>query len=671
MLILLPVLAFLLFWLIFMGLDRGEGHTLDGWRGAFLRASIVWAGLVVLFSEGLSLIQALHVTGLALGWFFALCLAVVLGLRRGWLRLGWARLRASFRVPGLMDTLLMAGIGVILILLLLIAWIAPPNNIDSFLYHMPRVVHWAQNKSLTHYVTHYEHQLHKPIWAETAILNLRVLWGNDRPANLVQWFSMLGSVIGVSGIAALLGAGRRGQILAAAFALSVPGAILQSTSAHNDLTSAYWTVCAAYMVVLSSITDLRKRDILLLSLATGVGALTKGHFFVYAPPFLAWYFLGRLIKVGFSRTFAESVVLLAIASVVNFGFWARNIQTYGGPYGSPANLMRNLGIDETLTSVKPELDRYKDNRTESLGDGGLQAMVSVGPRDGGVLHWWAVRMAQVMGRNFVFSIGLINAGLQGILRLFPNVFDQQYLDWMAIAAWSHEDFAGNPVHLLFAPITLMAMALRKSCRSRKRLWAYAFVALLGYALDPIIIGHGPSVWGIRYQIPFFILWAPIAGASLDAESRPHLSRALGFGFLILSIPWVLMNNLRPIIGSPPWPTKIDSILEVSRQEILFASSPGEFDDFTSPAEELVSRGCTRIALLPRSMFPEYPLWWVLDAPQSGIEIRTIADKPHLLRYRVEDFEPCAIFCTACDGSEKYDGFEHVGKFDSVHLFMKP
>ena len=72
-------------------------------------------------------------------------------------------------------------------------------------------------------------------WAEIAILNLRILWGTDKPANLVQWGSLVGSLVAVSGVARLLGIGNRGRLLAVALAVSLPAAVLQATSTQNDL----------------------------------------------------------------------------------------------------------------------------------------------------------------------------------------------------------------------------------------------------------------------------------------------------------------------------------------------------------------------------------------------------------------------------------------------------
>ena len=52
-----------------------------------------------------------------------------------------------------------------------------------------------------------------PPGAELTILQFYVLAGGDRLANFVQWFAMVGSLLGTSLVAAQLGAGRAGQLL--------------------------------------------------------------------------------------------------------------------------------------------------------------------------------------------------------------------------------------------------------------------------------------------------------------------------------------------------------------------------------------------------------------------------------------------------------------------------
>ena len=192
MLIFLPLAAFGVGFLLLLAKHSSKSGPNEDWRGAFLKAVIAWGAGVAVLSEGLGLFGALRLPWIALGWFAVLITLAVLGVRRGILSIGWRTL-ASVRVPeGRWDRGLLGGLAALLLALLVVAWISPPNNVDSLLYHMSRVMHWIQNGSLRHYAASYHHQLFMPPWAEMAILNLRVLWGSDKPVNLIQWFSMIG-----------------------------------------------------------------------------------------------------------------------------------------------------------------------------------------------------------------------------------------------------------------------------------------------------------------------------------------------------------------------------------------------------------------------------------------------------------------------------------------------
>src|SRR5262249_2538151 len=147
----------------------------------------------------------------------------------------WSRLRHGTLgrlAPTISSPLLnglLAGVVIIAATTGFIALVAPPNTWDSLTYHMSRVMHWAQNRSVSHYPTHIQRQLHHTPWAEFAILHLQLLSGNDRFANTVQWFAMLGSVTGVSLIAKQVGADARGQIFSAVIAATIPMGILQAS----------------------------------------------------------------------------------------------------------------------------------------------------------------------------------------------------------------------------------------------------------------------------------------------------------------------------------------------------------------------------------------------------------------------------------------------------------
>ena len=202
-LVFLPIITFIVLFISISG-RRSQRQEEGHWICDFLITCAIWGVFVTLSSELLSLFDALNRLWLACIWAGAIAVVLATGRPAGLLKTGIDCLRREYRKPDMLEKIglvLMAGIAAVLFA---IAVISPPNNADSAIYHMSRVVHWAQNQSLGHYPAYVNHQLLKPIWAESAILHLRILWGGDRVANLVQWFSMIASLIGVAGIARLL-----------------------------------------------------------------------------------------------------------------------------------------------------------------------------------------------------------------------------------------------------------------------------------------------------------------------------------------------------------------------------------------------------------------------------------------------------------------------------------
>lgn len=704
MLIFLPLVTFLMVFLLLLGEQNQGSSTGNDWRRPFLLAALIWGAWVAVSSEILSLIDGINQPALALIWGFSLVGVSWLGIRRRKLEVGWNALKTTFGSKPLFDWIVIGGIALILLTLFIIAWISPPNNYDSYAYHMTRVVHWAQNQSLRHFPTQHDHNLLKPIWAETAILQLRVLFGSDRPVNLVQWFSFVGAVIGVSGIGAILGLKRRGQLAAAAFAVSVPSALLQATTAYNDVVSAFWVVCLAYLVVLGKKRELTRLEQLGIALSVGLGTLSKGHFFVYAPPLLAWRYLPQLFNRSRWRAFAEGSFVITVAIILNIGFWARNVDTFGGPYGTGDWLQRNIwflrsiSMEETETDLdKPALQsRAKDLATNHhslasrpvqgfAGRAVLGSIASIGPtqqvwvdvskvqnkQGGGVfnpLFNYLRRLAQTAGRNMVAPTAQLNSVAIGILEAFPSVFGDDYVREQQSAAWNQEDTAGNPLHLLLVPPSVILIAVLQK-RQRALIVQFALIAILAFAFGPIVIGHAPSRWGIRYQIPFFMIWGVCVGAafSIDREVRSALAAATVL--LIASLPWLLLNNHRPLIGLPPWPTRTRSILVEERVNMAFAMNLRLKDDYVGPTERIIESGCKDVGLAVHTYFLEYPIWWLLHSPQSGIRVESLYPSDHSRKFSVSEFEPCAVICTVCSGEEDFNGLPFYRQYDSTRLYL--
>jgi hypothetical protein len=633
MLLLLPVLVFGAAFLLFWEREARETKDLSGWGPAFLKAAVVWGALVVVISEGLSLFRAVRAAPLALGWAAALAALLGLLVRGGGLREVWARRRSLLpRELHLVEGILLAGLAAEFAVLFAIAWTSPPNNTDSLLYHMTRVAHWAQAGAVVHFPTGYEPPLLHPIWAEATILNLRTLWGNDQPANLVQLFSMVGTWVAVMLLAQRLGAGRGGRLLAVGFAASLPIGILEASSTQNDCVAAFWLASLGYFTLEQQRRGLSRLEWGLAGLNLGIGLLTKGTFYAYAAPFVIWLAVSRLTRVGWRRATRDVVALGALASVLNLGYWARNYQTYRSPLGSPEWMSGHV------------------NR-------------SFAPR--GVVASWVENLAL----NLATPSDGVNDRIIGAVRALRPGEGEAASQFGLVWAWNNENLAGNPLHLGVAAVAFAGIILlwaRRREAGPRRAGIYAAAVAASVLLVFTILDF--DLYGVRYQIPFFVAMAPIVGVAAEALLRPRAVLAASLVMLLLGAPWVLLNGSRPAIGLKPR-TMIDSVFDETPQVILMANWTQLRDSYFGASDAVRESGCRSIGLRLDSHDLEYAYWWLLDAPQSGIRLENIDPPPHLARYVDPEFRPCAIICMVCGGRTRFHGLERSFAQAQVTVFL--
>jgi hypothetical protein len=617
-LIALPIAVFVVI-TILLHSHRSDLRQGAGWCVSLLLATIIWGTLLIGITEGLSLFKAITRSNVAVLWSIALAALILVGRRKGSFRLFVSSLkkRGNWRLPD--EWPIVIAMGAILAALGLIAWIAPPNTTDSLLYHLARVAHWIQGSSLAHYPTAYQHQLWAPPFTEMSVLNLLILWGNDQPVNMVQWFSLLGSIIGVTAVAKLIGGKLRGQFLTTAFTISIPMAILQATSTQTDLVTGYWLICSVYLVLLSKVRSLSGFEEIALGLSVGLGFLTKGTFYPLVLPIMAWYFFpilkGKEIKVVTRRGITMGVLVL----LLNGGFWLRNISTFDGP----------LGPKEAI-SQHTEL---------SLDPGG-----------------WISTVLRHIARNFASPSAGANEMIASAVDSIQSILGITREKFTLIWAWNQEDYAGSPIHLIVL-IGVIVGALILSRRMKAQLLKeYTWVYIGSALLFGIVVQA--SLFSNRLQLPVFIMGAPLAGVILSQLKSKRLNNLLIIGFLILSIPWVLFNSTRPVIamrpGQEPWGmpcvfgcTRTGSVFFRSREDLIFANWPEFQVPIMTIADRIESDGCKQVGLALDSRDREYLFWWSLDALDNGIDLQSITTVPDLEKYLDPTYAPCAVICTIC------------------------
>ncbi len=588
---------------------------------------------------------------------------------------------SGFRSLNRFEVVLLSLMAIMSFLLFAVALATPTNNVDAMDYHMPRVMQWAQNRTLAHFPVMHPYQNLRPYWAEAVILHLRVLWGNDQPAGLVQWFIMIASLIATSGIAALLGGDRKAQWLTAVLAFSIPMGLLQSTTTQNDYVSAFWVVCLAYFVLLSRKRDLSRLELLGFGLSVGLGMLTKGTFFPFAGPLILWFFLGRLQDRRWKQGFAEGLVLLFLVVAANGLFWSRNIQSTGGPYGpgNPLNLILRLlpGHSEVIDERKFAIDvigigngadrlEIEASANSPIRTLGMSLPIESDILQERIVDPRLVQLARMIAMNFVSPFSAFNQAYFKALRLLPELFPEHWVRNLEAAAWNHEDTAGSPIHLV---LILLSMGIG-SYRAIRGQFRYGLIYSLILAASFILVSlvsSGGDIFAIRYQLGFFLLGAPLVGVVFSRWKR--LLPVMAISLMLYSVPYILVSNMRPVIGHIPWPTRVESVFTAKKEDLLFAINPEVRDEYEEIAQRITAEDCRDVGLSFYRRNIEYQTWYLLDAPQSGIVIQHLVSQPEFDRYNDPDFEPCAVVCTDCDSLPEEYKLPIFYNYGHIRLFL--
>jgi 4-amino-4-deoxy-L-arabinose transferase-like glycosyltransferase len=616
MLSLVPITCFLIVFLIFQ-----KSLVTASWRGSFLSASLVWGILLTAITELLSLFHLLDFWEILGLWVLSAALGLIYLIR---VNDGPKSFNVRSCLAGIsrFELLLLAAIGIIVFAVGIIGWIAPPNNWDSMTYHMGRVVHWIQNSSVANYPTNIVRQLYENPWAEFAILHFQILSGTDRFANLIQWFSMIGSALGVSLLAKQLGASSRGQILAAAVSVTIPMGILQGSSTQNDYVVSFWLVCFTYFAI-----RLKEDDQHLYSLATGAGLglsiLTKATAYFFAFPFMAWISLS-LIKSRHARGLLQIILVVTTAFVINLGHYTRNYDLFGSPLGPSGE-----GGSYTFSNDIFTVSSLTSNTIRNVG-------LHIGTPFDGV--------------NAFLENGIYQ--LHRIIGIDPNDSRTTWpgTEFHVLRISRSEDTAGNPLHLVLIILSMPILLLHQP---RKKDTIYYFVCLLGaFIFFSLYLKWQP--WNSRLQLPLFILWSPLIGLSLS-QLRVQKIANLGIVILLLgALPYLVYNSSRPILGQ-------ESIMATSRIELYFRNRLSLAKPYFQSVEFLSNTECSDIGLALGGDDWEYPFWVLLN--ENGkrtvrlehVNVTNISEVKSS-EYPFSAFTPCAVIVVSDNSPDEL----HVG-----------
>ncbi|NYT01139.1 MAG: glycosyltransferase family 39 protein [Methanocellales archaeon] len=485
-------------------------------------------------------------------------------------------------------------------------------------------------------------------------MHFQILIGNDRFANVIQFLTMIGSFTGISMIAMQLGANRKEQILTVLVAATIPMGILQASTTQNDYVVTFWLICLVYYLMLLN-KRLRITYTLAAGSSLGLALLTKATAYLYAFPFLL-YFALRNLKTHKFRSITHSCFLIALAVILNLGYYIRNLQLFGYPFGDPhivdicrnqlmnaqsltSNLIRNIAIHVALPS------KFVNTATYNV-------------------------------------IKIIHANLGININDPATTFSTTKFH---IYFSLHEDFSGNLIHLILLMLCSIFFFARVKQWKKTDMVSYYAAVSGGFLLFCLYLKWQP--WHSRLHLPLFVLLSPFIAMVLWRSFNPienaRLSSIRRNSIFFFSIVFFLMFTCPPWLFYN-WPKKLvgpGNIFTTSRIEQYFSNRWDVKDSYVGAIDFLKTKRCSDIGivLLGEDDF-EYPFVVLIQNQVSDsfrlehVNVNNISSKYSDVP-PFDNFNPCAILCVNGEGDNRllFKGHRYVKEWSSgsVTVFARP
>jgi hypothetical protein len=167
----------------------------------------------------------------------------------------------------------------------------------------------------------------------------------------------------------------------------------------------------------------------------------------------------------------------------------------------------------------------------------------------------------------------------------------------------NEDTASNPLHFLLILISSLILITSKKLRSSRNALTYLVCVVGAYCLFCATIRW--QIYVSRLHLPVFLITTPIAALVLTGISRRWIPQITAALLLLLSIPYVIANETRPLLGA-------NSILRIPRIDQYVTIVDTMPPSWTGAVEFVVSRNVRSVGLLVPLHFREYAVWAILD-----------------------------------------------------------
>lgn len=570
-----PAILPLVAWALLFSFARTHGRH---WRESFVLSLVGWGVLIWTASELQSLMAGLKPIAALVYWLgiTGFLLVVVLRAHRRVVGGGSDGSQRTLPIRDRAASALLLTLAGLSLTVALVAVVCPVMAWDALAYHLPRVFYWVQYGTIEPFPAANHRQLFMAPWPAFAQLQHYLLAGSDRLANLLQWLAMIASAITVSSIAQELGAGRRAQIVASAFALSIPMGVLQGSTSQTDYVVTCWLAVVAFYVFRRLGTSrFAFLDQLAMGAAVGLAVASKGTAIPIMIPFLAVYVVVELRQdCTASAGWRRVIVVGSVALLLNAPHMIRNDDVFGDPFAPAAH--RQLVNNESFHPryLISNLTRQAFAHLGTWNENHAVPLIAASDR----LHEWL----SIEDGDPV------------------NSHKGQKL-WIPPLSGS-ENTSGNPLHLLLYLFCAALLCRHLQRDVARRLVVFGLCLVSSTLLFCVLIKYQHSI--SRLHLPLFVLATPWAAAILGRYLPTRIVMATGWLLVLAAVPHLVFSEFRPLIGP-------NSIWRTPREQLQYRWGRSYEPAVKSIAERASKRNVTTLGLVSDGEMLEYHLWHAL------------------------------------------------------------
>ena len=577
-------LAFVLLMLLFLKLHKPKDRTT-----AFFECIIVWNLWSFVLVEVLSCMKLLTAWAVAIGW--GILDIILIGFVIG----AWHRGR---RISGTAAEIRQAVsnnklLWITGMIVLGLAALTVPYNWDSMTYHLPRMMHWVQNRSAAHYAANDVRQLASPVLAEFINVQVYLLSGKrDILLNLLQAVSYLVNSWIIYRIADRIGADRKHAYLSTLLFMTMPIAFAEALSTQVDLFATLWMLIFVYCFIDLFEADKLTADrdtlqkCLIMAACVALGYLAKPSVEVGMVVLLfgllvrcvkrhdAWQVLVKLAAC------ALPVVLLPLIPE-----WVRNYHTFSSLGDS------SVGSGQLVGTLAPNyvIINFIKNFVQNCPSKYLYDSDE-----------WMPKIVRIIARVLRADINAasISAGEHAYKLGEPPVYNH--------------DSASSPVVMILAVLCFVLYLLRRE-RPRSAGNSYTLYGVLPFVVFCVIVRWSPFI--TRFMVTYLAMLCPMIGyqiQQLSDESRTERLRSA-------AIPIIYFLCLTELFSLTRFHQEMWHEEASKRPGGYFAHNTEIRPEYEEVFSWINEKGYSALGIRVGELSFEYPIWVMTKSPNLRIE----------------------------------------------------